>query len=137
VAFAIAEAEQLTLLVHSTPVEAQNGATPSWTPRAAAWATESQALISVDLPGVEKSDVTVTVAGRELIVRGQRQNTAMQNDMRPLFVEQPSGAFERRFAVPPWCDTKNINARYSHGVLQLRLSRVEEKPAGEFQVTID
>ena len=78
----------------------------------------------------------MTVASGELLVRGQRRQPDGDAALKPVLVEQPFGAFERRFPAPPWCNPEKIRAKYSHGVLEISLSRQDEGHSGEFRVEI-
>ncbi len=108
----------------------------TWVPRANIHASETNLLFHVELPGVSKEDVSVTVSQGELIVRGQRRAATHDASLKPMFVEQPYGSFERRFPCPPWCDPEKIQAKYSHGVLEIQLTRLDEGNRGEFRVNI-
>jgi HSP20 family protein len=137
VAYAIGEVSQLRQLLGS----ALGGATPvpmaaQWVPPASVFANESGVTFLVELPGVERTDLTVSVAGPELIVRGQRKPAAVDPTLRPLLVEHPAGIFERRFPVPAWCQPDRVNARYAQGVLEITVTRPGEEIAGEFSVKI-
>ena len=108
----------------------------TWVPRANLHASESNLLFHVELPGVSKDDVSVTVSQGELIVRGQRRAASVDAALKPMVVEQPWGAFERRFPCPPWCDPEKIQAKYSQGILEIQLTRLDEGNRGEFRVEI-
>jgi HSP20 family protein len=83
---------------------------------------------------VQREDVSVVAHQGELVVRGQRAQPVEPN-LKPMIVEQPWGAFERRFALPAWCTPESISARYTQGVLEITLSRSEES-TGEFRVQV-
>jgi HSP20 family molecular chaperone IbpA len=131
VAFAIHEVGQLKQLVES---RAQMPAPPQWIPRASVFSGDTAIRYLVELPGVQREDVSVVAVQGELVVRGQRPQPADPN-LKPMLVEQPWGTFERRFALPAWCTPDGISARYSQGVLEITLSRNEDS-MGEFRVQV-
>jgi len=138
-AYAIEEVAQLKRMcdgAQTAQSQAQQQPQVTWVPRANVHASESNLLFHVELPGVSKEDVSVTVAQGELIVRGQRRAASHDAALKPMFVEQPWGSFERRFPCPPWCDPEKIQAKYSQGVLEIQLTRLDESNRGEFRVNI-
>ncbi len=136
VAFAIEEVAQLRQMFEAAQSVRQHAQEPAWMPRASVFASESSVLFQIELPGVAKEDVSVTVGSGELLVRGQRRQPDTDASLKPVVVEQPFGSFERRFPAPPWCNPEKIRAKYSHGVLEISLSRQEEGNLGEFSVEI-
>lgn len=138
VAYAIEEVSQLKQLVQSR----RAGAAPSmhpqpqWVPRASVYAGESVVSFLVELPGVAKEDVSITVCSGELTVRGERKPVTIDGELRPVVIEQAWGAFERRFPLPSWAAPETITARYAQGVLEIHVSRDEDDAPGEFRVEI-
>lgn len=137
VAFAVEEVAQLKQMFESVQAAKQQQAQQvAWVPRACVLASDSSVLYQVELPGVSKDDVSVTVASGELVVRGERKQPCGDTSLKPIVLEQPWGTFERRFPAPPWCNPDKIHAKYSQGVLEISLSRQEEASFGEFRVEI-
>ena len=89
--------------------------------------SESDEAISVEaeLPGLEASDVEISVAGDELLLRGSRTARTGQptgNGEQPACLtwhrrERGSGAFERRIELPVPVDATRVEARLVDGVL--------------------
>jgi HSP20 family protein len=137
VAFAIDEVSRLKQLIEQTQAARRTEPTAAqWMPRASVFAGEASVSFSVELPGVAKEDVSVTVATGELVVRGHRNPVTTEGGLKPLMVEQPWGAFERRFPLPVWAASEQITARYALGVLEIVLTRGADATAGEFRVEI-
>lgn len=107
-----------------------------WAPRADTWASPDTLLLHVELPGVAREDVKVSIVGNELIVRGERKAFGPAHDMRPIGIERPWGAFERRFPIPLGAQTDRIAARYTHGMLELRLPIEPIRPPAETPVEV-
>src|SRR5579859_2870172 len=64
--------EQLDrLLALLSPLERQ-AASAAWSPPLSVWESETEFLICIDLPGVARKDVEVSVQGDALTVRGSR-----------------------------------------------------------------
>ncbi len=136
VSYAIQEVVQLRQAVQRTDEPPRDGPTANWVPRASVYSGENGSKIVVEIPGVSKKDVAVTVSGGQLIVRGERMPGRVGHDLRPVVVEQSWGSFERRFSLPSWCTAETISARCTNGVLEIDIARGNENRGVEFQVDI-
>jgi len=134
VSFAIEEVAQLKRLVENLR-QGRPNTPPAWVPPASVYANESTLVITVELAGVRREDVSVTAVSGQLVVQGQRRPPVPDGELQPMFVEQAWGPFERCFALPAWCDPDRIEANYDQGVLEIRASRSAEG-SGPFQVKI-
>jgi len=96
-----------------------------WTPAADVYNREEEYLILVDLPGVERDALDISLSDDRLFIRGQR-TADIEAQGRS---ERPSGNFLRKFGpLPPTVDQKAISAEYRDGVLRVRLpKRTEQK----------
>lgn len=93
-----------------------------WRPPADVAETDDAFLIEVDLPGVEKEDVEITLQDRTLTVEGRRDRAG---DAPGTFsrMERPTGRFGRSFRLGEQTDTDNITARHENGVLVVHVPK--------------
>jgi HSP20 family protein len=96
----------------------------------------ASSVLAFELAGVGPEDVSVTIEGGELVVRGVRRPPAVDAALRPIVIEQAWGRFERRLALPRHCDPKRAAARYERGMLEVTLPATDGTPTVEFQVPI-
>lgn len=136
VAFAIEEVTQLKQMLQDPATTAPGAAQTRWIPRTNIYADESRLSFIVELPGVAKDGLSVTVSAGELVIRGSRGPIGLSNGLKPVLVEQACGNFERRFPVPAWCTSEAITARYNQGLLEIVLSQPQGNGSGEFSVEI-
>jgi len=115
---------------------ADQQAAAGWAPRASVHTGPSGARIVLEIPGVLRDDVSLTVVGSELIVRGERRPTVGGDVMKALVVEYACGPFERRFPLPDWCSPAALSARCAHGMLEVDLCRASRGDAVEFEIEI-
>ena len=75
---------------------------------------------SLDLPGMDESDVEVVVESGRLIIRGEKQDERSEKGENYILRERRFGRFERSFALPANAREKDIKAAFSKGVLTVR-----------------
>lgn len=137
VAFAIDEVTHLKQWFENAQAARAQAHNPiAWVPRASIHASETSVRFQLEVPGVAKEDMSVSVAGGELVVRGMRKESTNDGALKPILIEQVGGAFERRFPVPPWCNPEKIHAKCAHGLLEVHLHRQEEPNPSDFRVEI-
>jgi len=113
-----AEAQHLAQLVERVAFAPKPTA---WIPPADSFVTDKAFVVRLELPGVSREDVKVHVVGRECVVRGERKPPQCGATMRPMTLERPWGAFERRFVLPTGSGVDDMTARYSDGMLELTI----------------
>ncbi|MGI8898615.1 MAG: Hsp20/alpha crystallin family protein [Pyrinomonadaceae bacterium] len=99
--------------------------TAEWYPTADVYDHDGEYLIVVDLPGIDRSALEITIDDNSLTINGTRA-VAESSTSR---AERPTGRFLRTFSVPGSVDQASIHAAYKDGVLEVRLpKRKEEMP---------
>ena len=78
--------------------------------------------VLADVPGVNAEGLDVHVEGDTLLIEGT-SNLALPQGAQPLYAEQRSLAFRRRFSLSGDLDTAGIEARLTNGVLQVRIPK--------------
>jgi HSP20 family protein len=107
----------------------------NWTPAVEGREEDGHWLIRAALPGVDPKDVEVALADGQLTIKGQRKQAGEGTSDSYFARELSYGAFERSFSVPEGVDPAKISARYSNGMLEVRLPKpVAEVPR---KVTIE
>lgn len=88
-------------------------------------------ILEADLPGFDKSDISVDVDGDRLTVKATRHSEYENKEGKDSYVrcERSYGSYARSFDVSG-IDVDAIDAKYENGVLTLTLPKKEpEKPA--------
>jgi HSP20 family protein len=92
--------------------------------------------ISAELPGLEPTDLDVSVTGDMLVLRGEKRQEKEEKDRNYHFSERAYGSFQRAFQLPASVDRNKIGADFSKGVLTITLPKTREaqKPAKKIEV---
>jgi HSP20 family protein len=77
--------------------------------------------IHVSVPGVAPEKLDVSVEGRTLRVRGERQRGSAPESGETILREIGEGRFEREFTLPDEIDADHVDAKYVNGIISLTL----------------
>jgi HSP20 family protein len=117
-----------------TKADADSEIEPSdWFPAADVYENADEYLVTIDLPGIERSGLDISLENNRLIVRGERFIEEQQDTRR---LERPAGRFLRRFEVPGTVETELIAAEYKDGVLIIRLPKRREEKSQRVQIKV-
>ncbi|MDT8997826.1 Hsp20/alpha crystallin family protein [Paucibacter sp. APW11] len=114
-------------------------------PREAAIALRSPALdvsetdqlytVRLEMPGVPKDAVKITIDGRRVNVEAeQRRDEEKKDGERVLYRERSVSRFSRSFALPEEINQSDSSAKMDHGVLTLTLAKRLAKGATQLAV---
>jgi len=96
-----------------------------WTPSVDIYETDDALVLTAELPGVSKEDVSIEIHDNTLILRGERKHEAEVKDEHYHRRERAYGTFQRSFALPTMVDHEKVQATYRDGILELRLPKLE------------
>jgi HSP20 family protein len=82
--------------------------------------------LTLTLPGVKKSDVTVDVKENTLRISGKREERKMNEDSVWHQSEIVKGAFSRTFHLPKNVNKDKIEAKMEEGMLTISIPKGEE-----------
>jgi HSP20 family protein len=107
----------------------------TWRPLVDIFESEAGVTLLVDLPGVDKTDVSVEVKDNILTIKGNRTSEDAVDDGNYYRRERSFGGFQRSFGMRGPISPDKIKASFKNGVLRIELVKpVEEKPR---QVSVD
>lgn len=118
----------------------QTAATPARTaapqflrPRANIVSNENGYVLSLDLPGVKRSDLEISFENGELTIVGRRPANASQATV--LHRESRTGDYRRVFELDATIDATAIGAKLEDGVLTLTLPKAERAKSRKIEIT--
>ena len=97
-----------------------------WSPRVDLSETDDAYLIRVDLPGIDKNDITINFHEGTLTVSGERKAEAKKEGTNYVRIERSTGHFHRSFNLPTAIQSNKIDASYKDGVLDINVPKAEE-----------
>lgn len=99
--------------------------------------SEGAYTVQIEMPGVAKEDVKVSVEGRRVSVTAQRQNTEERKDDgdRIVYRERSVSSYARSFTLAAEVDQAEAGAKLENGVLTLTLPKRNARVAA--QVTVN
>ncbi|HYO99431.1 MAG TPA: Hsp20/alpha crystallin family protein [Pyrinomonadaceae bacterium] len=108
-----------------------------WTPASDIYENASEFVIVIDLPGIERAALEVSIDENRLTVRGERAPEDEGTRRGGGGTGRPFGRFLSRFGpLPPTVNQKNIAADYKDGVLRLRLPKRTEQKTGRVKIAV-
>jgi HSP20 family protein len=107
-----------------------------WAPLSDMHETKDDLYVTFELPGIREKDVTVSITGDVLTVKGERR---LERDLKEegyQRLERVYGKFERSLPLSIPVQADKVKATYRDGVLEIRLPKVEEVKPKDIKIDI-
>ncbi len=101
--------------------------------------TQDEVVVLAAVPGIDPAAIDITVNQGTVTVSGQIPNVAESEGSKGAtwYVhELPSGKFRRTLTLPFEIDAERVDATFEHGMLRLRLPKVERAKPRQIKVTV-
>ncbi|MDY0374431.1 MAG: Hsp20/alpha crystallin family protein [Desulfobacterium sp.] len=102
-----------------------------WTPRVDLQEGTKEITVKADLPGCDSEDISATLDGRFLTIKGEKKQEKDEKKGDYHNVERSYGSFTRTLTLPAEVDPENIDASYKKGVLTLVLKKTKQEETGK------
>lgn len=97
--------------------------------------TDAGYTVKLEMPGVAKDDIKVSVEGRKVSLQAQSATSDEKKDgERVLYRERPATSYARSFTLPVEVDQAESGAKLEHGVLTLTLPKRHVRAAAQITV---
>jgi HSP20 family protein len=117
--------------------ELQGTVTSQWFPPSDVVEDKDGIKIVVELPGVQRDDVKLSLENNILTIRGEKKPVAEQVADKVHRYERTYGTFERVFSLPNTVDADRVQATFENGVLTVILPKLERARLREIPVKIN
>ncbi|HLX11995.1 MAG TPA: Hsp20/alpha crystallin family protein [Bacteroidota bacterium] len=108
----------------------------TWIPSVDVIETENAFQMDIDLPGMKKEDVKVSVENNILTISGERKSRKTEEKDSYYRNERTFGSFVRSFTLSKVVKSDAIEAKYENGVLHLTLPKVEDVKPKAIEVKV-
>lgn len=89
------------------------------------WSDGEQALVTVELPGVDPKEIDISVLRDELTLKAERKAPELGEEIVCHRAERETGRFVRSLRLPFDVENDKVSASYERGVLTIKLPRAE------------
>ena len=91
----------------------------NWTPNTDVYVAEDALIIKVELAGMRREDLEITIEGNRLRISGQRPDGCREPHCKFLVMEIHYGSFESLIELPEGYDATQARAAYQNGFLRV------------------
>jgi HSP20 family protein len=95
---------------------------------------DDKIVIKADMPGMEKKDISITLADDLLTIKGERATEKEEKGKNFHRQERYFGKFQRMIRLPAEVDSNKIEAALDKGVLQITLKKNPAKKKKEIAI---
>jgi HSP20 family protein len=96
-----------------------------WAPAVDMYETKDELVLRAELPGMNEKDVSLSLTGDVLALRGERVPDPTVNQEHYFRGERWYGKFERMFPLPIPIEAEKVTATFRDGVLTVTLPKAE------------
>lgn len=108
----------------------------SWSPSVDVAERNDEYVVKVELPGVSKDDVKITMQDNVLTIRGEKKEEKETKESSYHRVERSYGSFQRFFTLPTTVKSDKVDASYKDGILTISLPKAEEAKPKQIEVKV-
>ena len=102
----------------------------AFTPRLDVKESDTEYVVTAELPGLEEKDVEISLEDDVLTIRGEKRAEHTDENAGYKHVETVTGRFERKLALPTEVDAESVCANSKNGVITITLpKRAEAQPS--------
>ncbi len=88
----------------------------------------------IELPGMKREDVRISIEKGILSVSGERKHYGFPEGTKVLLHETNTKPFERAFRLPDEIDANSVSAEMKDGILRIQLPKSEQARPREIKV---
>ncbi|MCX5773159.1 MAG: Hsp20/alpha crystallin family protein [Fusobacteria bacterium] len=108
---------------NSISKKACSGVETGFEPAMDMYETEKGFVIEIELSGVEKEDIALTLGKESITIRGEKK---AQNTIQEIYFEERDyGKFFKVIPMPLLGDEKSVGAEYKNGLLTVTINKKE------------
>jgi HSP20 family protein len=106
-----------------------------WTPAMDLYQNADDIVAMVELPGMRKEDIEISLHDGMLTISGERKEEKAEGE-KAARTERFVGKFRRSVSLPTRVDMNKTGATYKDGILTVTLPKAEEAKPKQIQVNV-
>jgi len=107
-----------------------------WTPALDMHEDKDNVVVVMELPGMKKEDIDISLHNGSLTISGERKNEEKYGDAEVYRAERFVGKFQRSVTLPAPVSADKVTAQYKEGVLTITLPKSEEAKPKQIEVQV-
>lgn len=97
---------------------------------------DKELQLQVELPGMTKDEVKVSVKDNLLTISGEKKRETKVEQKNYQRTERIYGTFQRSFRLPEYAELDKIEAEFKDGVLNITIPKKKESLAKQIEVKV-
>jgi len=114
----------------------KNWGTGTWQPAVDLVENDNNFLLTAELPGLEKKDISLNIVNNVLTLRGEKKAEKEFKEDKYYRLERSSGTFQRSVTLPTAVQTDKVAAEFKDGVLKVTLPKKEEVKPKQISINV-
>ena len=106
-----------------------------WTPALDVYEDKDQVYVRVELPGMKKEDIEVSLHDGSLSISGERKGEETFKNAEVYRNERFFGRFQRTVTLPTPVQADKVKAQYKDGILTVTFPKAEEAKPKHIELT--
>lgn len=107
-----------------------------WTPSLDLHEDKDNLYLKVEVPGMKKEDIDISLHDGSLSVSGERKSEQKHEDAEVYRAERFFGRFQRTVVLPTPVAADKVKAQYQDGVLTVTLPKTEEAKPKHIDINV-
>ncbi len=107
-----------------------------WAPRADISETDDSFSVNVEVPGIKREDVKISLEDHVLNISGENKLEKEEKGKKFHRIERYYGSFSRSFTLPENVDEEKIEAGFKDGLLTLTIPKTEIKKPKSIEIKV-
>jgi HSP20 family protein len=107
-----------------------------WTPAVDLYEDNDHLIVRVELPGMNKESIDISLHEGVLTVAGERKAEELPAGSEAYRSERFYGRFQRTLDLPKPVEADRVSAHYRDGILTITLPKTEEAKPRQIEVNI-
>ncbi|GAQ94744.1 HSP20 family protein [Thermodesulfovibrio aggregans] len=97
----------------------------------------NELVIQVEIPGVDKQDIDLTITDDRLLIKGEIKKPEGVSEEDYILNERSYGPFSRTINLPSDVDKSSVKANLRNGLLEIVILRKEESKPREIKIPLE